>query len=84
MVVWKGFDAAYGNRLLVDHGFVDGVGDRVVTAYNHAESYRVGVGQIVAQGEPLGAVGTTGWSTGCHLHFSVWVDGEQLDPETVL
>lgn len=84
VVIWKGFDPAYGNRLLIDHPMVGSVGRRAVTAYNHAESYQVAVGDVVAQGDQLGTVGTTGWSTGCHLHFSVWLDGEQVDPETVL
>jgi len=83
VVIWSGFDAAYGNRLLIDHGaFLDG--RRMVTSYNHAESYDVTVGQAVAQGERLGSVGTTGWSTGCHLHFSVWLDDTPTDPESLL
>ncbi len=84
VVIWRGLDPAYGNRLLIDHGTVTSAGGHVVTAYNHAESYSVRVGQLVASGQVIGTVGDTGWSTGCHLHFSVWIDDELVDPESVL
>ncbi len=83
VVISRAFHAAYGNRLVVDHGFVDAIGARMVTSYNHAEEYGVRVGDLVSQGQRLGSIGTTGWSTGCHLHFSVWVNGELVDPATV-
>ena len=70
----------YGNRLLLDHGRVD---DRsVVTAYNHAQRYVVRSGQLVSKGELLGYVGSTGYSTGCHLHLMVWLDGGLANPMT--
>ena len=72
------FNTGYGNRLLVDHGVVDG--RRVVSAFNHATSYRVGVGDRITQGEVIGYVGSTGYATGCHLHLMVWLDGRMVDP----
>ena len=68
----------YGNRLIVDHGIVHGVG--LATIYNHAVRYTVGVGSHVERGEIIGYVGSTGWSTGCHLHFTVMVNGTAVDP----
>ena len=65
--------AAYGHRLLLAHGSVDGT--PVTTGYNHATRYVVGPGDRVARGQLLGYVGSTGYSTGCHLHLMVWLDG---------
>jgi murein DD-endopeptidase MepM/ murein hydrolase activator NlpD len=50
------------------------------TAYNHLSSYRVDVGERVKRGEVLGYVGSTGYSTGCHLHFMVYENGVTVDP----
>jgi murein DD-endopeptidase MepM/ murein hydrolase activator NlpD len=74
------YNAGYGNRLMIDHGVVDG--RYVTTGYNHAIRYTVGVGQHVSKGEVIGYVGTTGYSTGCHLHLMVWVDGGMRNPMT--
>lgn len=73
------FNAGYGNRLIIDHGSVDGV--RVATAYNHAIGYSVSPGQKVRRGQIIGRVGTTGYSTGCHLHLMVWANGTLIDPQ---
>lgn len=72
------FNTGYGNRLLLDHGQVDG--RQVVTGYNHATHYVVGVGEAVGQGQVIGYVGSTGYSTGCHLHLMVWLDGGLTNP----
>ena len=72
---WSG---VYGNRLVVDHGVLGGKG--VATIYNHASGYTVGVGDQVAEGQVLGYEGDTGWSTGCHLHFTVMANGQAVDP----
>lgn len=72
------FNAGYGNRLMIDHGVI--AGRHVVSGYNHASSYAVGPGRQVAQGQVIGAVGSTGYSTGCHLHLMLWLDGEVVDP----
>lgn len=71
-------DGAYGNRLMIDHGVVDG--RRVVTGFNHATSYAVGVGTTVKAGQVIGYVGSTGYSTGCHLHLMVWLNGSLVNP----
>ncbi len=77
-VIARQWSDVYGNRLYLDLGRVNG---RNMTAvYNHASSYQAGVGERVARGEVLGWSGTTGWSTACHLHFSVLVDGNPVDP----
>lgn len=79
-VVERYYNAGYGNRLIIDHGVVDG--RFVTTAYNHAIRYTVGVGEHVSQGEVIGYVGSTGYSTGCHLHLMVWLDGSLRNPMT--
>ncbi|GAB3750928.1 M23 family metallopeptidase [Microlunatus parietis] len=72
------FNPGYGNRLMIDHGTI--AGRHVVSGYNHASSYSASVGQQVAQGQVIGRVGSTGYSTGCHLHLMLWLDGEVVDP----
>jgi murein DD-endopeptidase MepM/ murein hydrolase activator NlpD len=72
------FNAAYGNRLFLSHGSVDGV--RVETAFNHAARYSVRPGQHVRRGQVIGEVGSTGFSTGCHLHLMVWLNGRLSNP----
>lgn len=77
-VVSRYWNSVYGNRLILDHGYQRGVG--VASIYNHATSYVVGAGQRVQRGQLVGYVGSTGWSTGCHLHFTVTVNGNPVDP----
>jgi len=67
-----------GLRIVVDHG------DGVQTTYNHLNDIWVEPGQAVGEGEVIGAVGSTGNSTGPHLHFEVLVHGEYIDPMTWL
>ncbi len=76
----KYYNVGYGNRLMIDHGRVGG--HYVTTGYNHAERYVVHVGQHVKRGQVIGYVGTTGFSTGCHLHFMVWQDGRVVNAMT--
>ena len=76
------YSSVYGNRLYLSLGQVNGKNMTVV--YNHASGYRVGEGDQVARGEVVGYVGDTGWSTGCHLHFTVLVNGEPVDPMNFL
>ncbi|TDO93548.1 M23 family metallopeptidase [Enemella evansiae] len=78
VVTEKYFNSAYGNRLMIDHGKVGG--KFVTTGYNHANSYTVSVGQRVTKGQIIGYAGTTGLSTGCHLHLMTWMDGELSNP----
>lgn len=75
VVVEAGWQASGGgNRIVVDHG------DGLETTYNHLSSIDVRVGQSLARGDRVAAAGTTGASTGCHLHFEVVVNGKTIDP----
>lgn len=75
------FNAGYGNRLQIDHGTVNG--RYLTTSYNHLSRYNVSVGQRVSKGQVIGYVGTTGYSTGCHLHFMAWQNGRLVNPMTL-
>ena len=77
-VVSRGFSGAYGNRVVVRHG------DGLETSYNHLASQSVAVGERVTTSTILGGVGSTGLSTGCHLHFMARRDGRLTDPITLL
>lgn len=81
-VINQYYDEIYGHRLYVDIGRVNGA--RMTLVYNHASSYRVGVGASVGRGDVVGSMGTTGWSTGCHLHFTVLRNGDPVNPESYL
>ncbi|MFX4271182.1 peptidoglycan DD-metalloendopeptidase family protein [Propionibacteriaceae bacterium Y1685] len=74
------FNSALGNRVVIDHGVVDGY--RVRTSLNHAQSLAVSAGDRVTRGQVVGLVGSTGLSTGCHLHLMVWLNGQLVDPAT--
>jgi murein DD-endopeptidase MepM/ murein hydrolase activator NlpD len=74
------YNAGYGNRLMIDHGYLRG--RYVTTGYNHASRYIVHVGQHVHEGQVVGYVGSTGFSTGCHLHLMVWLNGRLRNPMT--
>ena len=73
-VIYAGWMEGYGNLVVIDHG------NGLSTAYGHQSSIAVGNGQAVAQGQTIGYVGTTGHSTGPHLHFEVRVNGAPVDP----
>ena len=73
-VIHAGWLGGYGNLVVVDHG------NGLATAYAHASAILVGVGQQVAQGESVALVGSTGNSSGPHLHFEVRVNGVAVDP----
>ena len=72
------YNEGYGNRVIVDNGYHNGVG--LGTAYNHLSSYATYEGQEVQRGDVIGYVGNTGYSTGCHLHFMVFENGATVDP----
>jgi murein DD-endopeptidase MepM/ murein hydrolase activator NlpD len=77
-VLSRYYQSAWGNRLIIDHGVKYGVG--VASIYNHATGYVVSPGQHVKRDQVIGFVGSTGWSTGCHLHFTVLQNGQTTDP----
>jgi murein DD-endopeptidase MepM/ murein hydrolase activator NlpD len=77
-VVRAGRAGGYGNYTCVHHGEYQGKG--LATCYAHQSQILVSVGQHVARGELIGRVGTTGASTGYHLHFEVRLDGRPVDP----
>jgi len=68
-VILAGENGGYGNCVMIDHGYVNG--DNYYTLYGHLSSISVSVGQSVSQGQVIGAVGSTGVSTGPHLHFEI-------------
>ncbi len=77
-VISRYWSDVYGNRLYVDLGQVNGKNMTVI--YNHLSSYSASVGERVSRGEVVGYSGSTGWSTACHLHFTVMLDGNPVDP----
>jgi murein DD-endopeptidase MepM/ murein hydrolase activator NlpD len=81
-VVWTQGLTGYGNQVLVDHGVVNGVS--LMTSYNHLSRFSASPGERVARGEVIGYSGTTGYSTACHLHFMVYVDGSTRNPMSYL
>jgi murein DD-endopeptidase MepM/ murein hydrolase activator NlpD len=72
------YNGGYGNRVIIDHGVQKGVS--LSTSYNHLSQFGTFIGDTVEQGEVIGYVGTTGYSTGCHLHFMVYENGGTVDP----
>lgn len=70
-----GCGSGFGNYCIVDHG------GGYTTVYGHAEKIIVKVGQQVSTGDVLGYVGSTGDSTGWHLHFETRIDGDRVDPQ---
>lgn len=77
-VIIAGYNGGYGNFTCLDHG------GGVSTCYAHQSAIHVGVGQRVSQGQVIGLVGNTGFSTGAHLHFEVRVNGAATNPLSYL
>ncbi|MUH72937.1 M23 family metallopeptidase [Psychrosphaera haliotis] len=74
VVTWADSRFGYGNLVEIDHG------DGVVTRYGHNKSLLVSVGDIVTKGQTVGKMGSTGRSTGPHVHYEVLKRGKQIDP----
>ncbi|MFB1017490.1 MAG: M23 family metallopeptidase, partial [Burkholderiaceae bacterium] len=70
--------AEYGNMVEIDHG------NDIVTRYAHTSRMLVKVGDLIKGGQKIGLIGSTGRSTGPHLHFEVWVSGRYKDPAKFL
>lgn len=73
-VIVSGYQGAYGNTVEIR------ANDRLVTSYHHMSQIRARKGQNVTAGTVIGYIGSTGMSTGPHLHFEVRVDGKDVDP----
>lgn len=69
-----GWHGGFGNYIIIDHG------GELSTVYAHCSAVTVSVGQTVNKGDVIGYVGSTGWSTGNHLHFETRVNGTAVDP----
>ncbi len=77
-VTFVGWYGGYGNAVMIDHG------QDVVSLYGHLSKYYVQVGQVVQRGQSIAAIGTTGNSTGPHLHFEVRQYGKPVNPMALL
>jgi murein DD-endopeptidase MepM/ murein hydrolase activator NlpD len=77
-VLFAGWYGGYGQTVVIDHG------NNVTTLYGHASEVYVSEGQVIQRGTSIAAVGSTGFSTGPHLHFEVRVGGEPVDPAEYL
>ncbi len=78
VVIYAQWYGGYGNAVIVDHG------SGITTLYGHTEGFYVAEGATVQKGQPIAAVGSTGLSTGPHLHFEVRQNGEPIDPAPYL
>lgn len=77
IVLSSRYEGGWGNRVIIDSGTTR-------AAYAHMQTLSVQPGQLVEAGQVIGSVGTTGYSTGCHLHFSTWLGETLVDPATLL
>lgn len=78
IVVISGWTGGYGNRVVISHGKIKG--DSIASTYNHNTDLKVHDGQKVKKGQVISDSGTTGASTGCHLHFEIMKNGGYVDP----
>lgn len=78
-VIYSGWYGGYGKVVILDHGSCTGA--PTTTLYAHMSQQKVSVGQNVARGQVIGLVGSTGYSTGPHLHFEVRINGKPQNPK---
>jgi len=74
VVVYSGWISGYGNTIIIDHG------GGVQTLYGHSKQLLVGVGETVYRGQTVALVGSTGMSTGPHIHWEIRINGQHTDP----
>ena len=79
IVVTSGWTGGYGNRVVISHGKIKG--NSIASTYNHNTKLKVHDGQRVKKGDIISYSGTTGASTGCHLHFEIMENGGYVDPK---
>ena len=77
-VIAAAYSSSMGNYIMIDHG------SDIITVYMHASALNVSVGQEVSAGDRIGSVGSTGRSTGPHLHFGVRKNGTYVNPWSYL
>ncbi len=77
-VIYAGWYGGYGKVVIIDHGLYNGA--KITTLYAHLNSWNVKVGQYVSRGQVIGREGSTGYSTGPHVHFEVRVNGQTKNP----
>jgi murein DD-endopeptidase MepM/ murein hydrolase activator NlpD len=77
-VIWAGAQGGYGNMVEVDHGL------GIHTRYGHLSAILVRVGETIAKGGPVGKLGSTGRSTGPHVHYEVFYDGVLRNPRNFI
>lgn len=78
VVTWAARRHSYGKLVEINHG------NGYVTRYAHASSINVEVGDTIRSGDKIAEVGSTGRSTGPHVHYEVWVEGDTVDPMTYI
>jgi murein DD-endopeptidase MepM/ murein hydrolase activator NlpD len=77
-VIFAARNGGYGNHIQIDHG------NGYVTTYSHLTSFDVKVGDKVEKGDMIGRMGSTGRSTGVHLHYEIHKDGNSINPSPYL
>lgn len=78
VVTWSGKYQSYGNLVEINHG------EGFITRYAHNEDNKVKMGELVEKGQVIAAMGSTGRSTGTHVHFEVYKNGRAVDPSTYI
>lgn len=81
-VEWTKYRRGYGNQVLVNHGEYEGTS--YMSSYSHLSAFAVSPNDYVIRGQVVAYSGTTGDSTGCHLHFEIYVNGHTVNPMSYL
>lgn len=81
-VIGHAYNSGAGQKMILSHGIHNG--KLMTSSYHHLQSYGPPVGTQVSAGDTIGRVGTSGSSTGCHLHFEIQEDGNSVDPANYL